>query len=103
MSLNGVALTISEWFAKPSVVQHPRSNEPSSSAAKSSPLNEIAVPPVGAETVWVTLPASSVARKVIVRDASDRRLPDAVRDVLQDLTQEIDGLNDRIRRIDNEP
>ncbi|WP_323039968.1 IS110 family transposase [Gemmobacter sp.] len=36
----------------------------------------------------------------IVRDASDRRLPDAVRDVLQDLTQEIDGLNDRIRRID---
>ncbi|MBO6884557.1 MULTISPECIES: IS110 family transposase [Rhodobacterales] len=37
---------------------------------------------------------------VIVRDASDRRLPDAVRDVLQDLTQEIDGLNDRIRRID---
>ncbi|WP_254919255.1 IS110 family transposase [Oceanicola sp. 22II-s10i] len=36
----------------------------------------------------------------IVRDASDRRLPDAVRDVLQDLIQEIDGLNDRIRRID---
>lgn len=36
----------------------------------------------------------------IVRDASDRRLPDTVRDVLQDLTQEIDGLNDRIRRID---
>lgn len=37
----------------------------------------------------------------IVRDVSDRRLPDAVRDVLQDLTQEIDGLNDRIKRIDN--
>lgn len=36
----------------------------------------------------------------IVRDASDQRLSAAVREVLQDLTDEIDGLNDRIRRID---